>query len=536
MATTVDAVVIGAGPNGLVAANLLADAGWDVTVLEAAQTPGGAVRTAEIAAPGFRADVCSAFYPLFAASPVMAGLRLQDYGLNMIHAPDVLAHVFADDRVALLSRDADKTAASLGSFAESDVGAWHDQIALWERVGDDILAALLRPFPPVRGAAHLLRSLGGADAIRLVRRFVQPARRFGNEVFAGEGARTLITGNAIHSGLGPDDAASAVFGWLLTMLGQTVGYPVSEGGADGIVTAMIRRLEARGGRVLCGREATDVIVESGAAVGVRDKTGETFRARKAVLADVPAPILLSRLVGEEHLPSRLVADVRNFEWDDGTIKVDWALDAPLPWTNPAAAGAGTVHLGADTDGLAVSTTQMRNGSVPTDPFLLMGQMTTSDPTRSPAGTEALWAYTHVPNGKHWGRDELERFGDVMQAAIEKHAPGFTGSVRARTIQGPGDLEGLDPSLVGGAISQGVTSIHQELFFRPVPGLGRADMPVDRLYLAGASAHPGGALHGAPGANAARAALSRNGRLGRVYRAGIGSAHKIVYRPARGPGI
>jgi phytoene dehydrogenase-like protein len=524
----VDAVVVGSGPNGLVAANLLADAGWQVLVLEAAAEPGGAVRTGETTAPGFRNDLCSAFYPLGAASPVLAELDLERHGLRWRHAPAVLAHVLPDDRAVLLSRDLERTAASLATFAAADAAAWRAEFESWQRIRDPLLEAVTRPFPPVRAGGRLVRTLGAADLLRLTRMVTLSARRLGTERFAGEGARLLLAGSAMHTDLGPDQAGSGVFGWLLTMLAQDIGFPVPEGGAGCLTDALVRRLSERDGRLECGRRVTGVVVAGGRALGVRDAEGQLVRARRAVLADVPAPVLYRDLVGAEHLPARFVSELDRFEWDDATIKVDWALSGPVPWHAAEAREAGTIHLGADLNGLAGIGNDLACGRVPRDPFLLLGQMTTADPSRSPAGTESVWAYTHVPRGQRWTADRLRRRADRIEQVIERHAPGFTDRVLARAIAGPTELEEHNPSLVEGAINAGTAAIHQQLIFRPVPGLGRADTPVDGLFLAGASAHPGGAVHGAPGANAARAALADSGWAGPAYRAVIHTAHRVLY--------
>ncbi|XVV06296.1 phytoene desaturase family protein [Actinosynnema sp. CA-248983] len=525
MADDVDAVVIGSGPNGLVAANLLADAGWDVAVLEAADEPGGAVRTAELTAPGFRNDLFSAFYPLGAASPVIAGLGLDRHGLRWRHAPEVLAHVLPDDRAVLLSRDVDRTAASVEKFGAGDGDRWHAEFQQWQRVKDALVEALMRPFPPVRASAGLLGALGPAEALRLARTFVQSVRAFGNERFTGEGGPLLLAGNAMHTDLGPDQAGSTAFGWLLSMLGQDVGYPVPEGGAGRLTEAMVKRL---GGVVECGRRVDKVVVARGRALGVRDAEGGYVRARKAVLADVPAPVLYLDLVGADHLPARLLDDLDHFEWDDATVKVDWALSGPIPWTATEPRGAGTVHLGGDFNGLAIGSTEIAVGRLPRTPFVILGQMTTADPTRSPAGTESAWAYTHVPRGENWSPDRLRRRADRVEQLIEQHAPGFRDLVVKRCVQGPGDLEARNASLVGGSINAGTAAIHQQLIFRPIPGMGRSDTPVDRLYLAGASAHPGGGVHGAAGANAARAALARNGLAGDGYRLAMRGLNRLLY--------
>jgi phytoene dehydrogenase-like protein len=524
-AEVADAVVIGAGPNGLVAANLLADAGWSVLVLEAADEPGGAVRTGELTLPGFRHDLCSAFYPLAAAAPAITGLDLARYGLVWRHAPAVLAHVFPDDRHVVLSRDIEQTARSLGSFDSRDAAAWPAEFERWQRVRDDVLAAILGPFPPVRAAGRLLRTLGGADLLRLARMFTLPARRLGDELFSGAGARILLAGNAMHTDLGPDQSGSGIFGWLLTMLGQDIGYPVPEGGAGRLTDALVTRLTARGGRIDCGRRVTSVLLTGRRALGVRDAFGEPVRARLAVLADVPAPTLYRELVGAEALPARFRRDLETFQWDDATIKVDWALSGPIPWHAPEVGAAGTVHLGVDRDGLAFASTQLACGQVPDPPFLLLGQMAGADPTRSPAGTETVWAYTHVPRGERWDERRLSLHADWIERLIDKHANGFRDRIIGRAVTGPAEFEHRNASLVEGAINAGTSAIHQQLIFRPVPGMGRADTPIERLFLAGSSAHPGGGVHGSAGANAARAARA-SARL--PYRASMRAINRNLY--------
>ena len=522
-----DAVVVGAGHNGLVAANLLADAGWSVLVVEAADHPGGAVWSDEVVRPGFVTDLYSAFYPLGAASPVIAGLGLEDFGLQWRHAPTVLAHVLPDDSCAVLHRDAERTAKSVAAFADEDGPAWLEMTDEYRRLRDPLIAALFQPFPPVRNAMQLLRRLGVGDAMRFARFVVQPVRRFTQEKFVGAGAPLLLAGNALHTDLSPDSAGGAVYGWLLAMLGQDVGFPVPVGGARILIDALAARLRARGGGVLVNAPVTEIVVANGCARGVRLASGEVIRAR-AVLADVAAPALYRDLVGSEHLPPTLVRDLDSFEWDGGTVKLNWALSEPIPWTAADARDAGTVHVGVDMDGLIRFSADLAQRRMPREPFLVVGQMTTTDPTRSPAGTESAWCYTHLPPGQHWSADDVAAHVERIEQVMERHAPGFGARVLGRTVQSPLDLEQHDANLVGGAVNAGTASVHQQLFFRPVPGLGRAETVVDGLYLASASAHPGGGVHGAPGANAARAALRRAGRAGAVHRKMIDLAHARVY--------
>jgi phytoene dehydrogenase-like protein len=525
MTAQADAVVIGAGPNGLVAANLLVDAGWDVLVLEAQPQPGGAVRSAEVTAPGFVSDLYSSFYPLALGSPVLRDLRLEEHGLRWRHAPKVLAHPLLDGRTAVLSRDLAETAASVETFGAGDGAAWEVLADDWKRLSPGLIGALFSPFPPVRAGLRLARVLGAADGLRFARFGMLPVRRYGDEQFAGSGAPLLLAGNALHTDLAPDAPGSAVFGWLLSMLGQDVGFPVPEGGAGRLTDALVTRLRAKGGRLECDAPVSGVDVRNGRATGVRVADGRTVTARRAVLADVPAPALYLDLLGAEHLSARLQDDLRRFQWDNGTVKVDWALSGPVPWRNKEVAGAGTVHLGGDMDDITRFGHQLSLGRIPAEPFLLFGQMTTTDDTRSPAGTESAWGYTHVPwqakgdaagdlRGDWSDPQERRAFLDRMERRVEQFAPGFRDLVLERHVQFPGDLERSDGSLVRGAINGGTSAIHQELFFRPTPGLGRPETHVAGLYLASASAHPGGGVHGACGANAARAAL-RAGTTGRI---------------------
>ncbi|GGW47423.1 phytoene desaturase family protein [Streptomyces griseoloalbus] len=514
-----DAVVIGAGPNGLVAANLLADAGWSVEVLEEQPEPGGAVRHDRGAHPDFVSDLCSSFYPLAAASPVLAGLRLEQHGLRWSHAPKVLAHPLSDGRCAVLDRRVDGTADSLEAFAPGDGAAWRRLHDAWQTLRPDLLGALFTPFPPIRSTARLAVRLRGTGGLRMARTLILPVRRLAQEEFLGEGGGLLLAGNALHADLAPEAAGSGGYGWLMSMLGQTYGFPVPAGGAGALTRALVRRLEARGGVLRCGQRVDRIVVRGGRAAGVRTAGGETVAAGRAVLADVAVPSLYGELLDPAHLPAQLLSDLRRFQWDFATFKVDWALDGPVPWRCEQAAGAGTVHLADGLDELTRFAAQLATGTVPDRPFCLFGQMTTSDPSRSPRGTESAWAYTHVPHDISgdagdesltgaWDAKEQEIMADRVERQVERFAPGFRAAIRSRRILAPPTLQSLDRNLHGGAINGGTAAMHQQLFFRPAPGTGRPETPVKGLYLASAGAHPGGGVHGAPGANAARAALRR----------------------------
>ncbi|HSE08135.1 MAG TPA: NAD(P)/FAD-dependent oxidoreductase [Nocardioidaceae bacterium] len=518
--TSTDAVVIGAGPNGLVAANLLADAGWDVVVLEAQDSIGGAVRSADDVLEGFVHDTFSSFYPLAAVSPTIKALDLERYGLEWSHAPAVAATPFLDGRWALMHRTPEETAAALDEETPGDGQAWLELCQGWQRIGDQVIGALFSPFPPVRNGLGALAKLPSVGGLSFVQMALSPARSLTERHFRGVEAKMLIAGNSAHADIPMDAPGSGLFGWLLAMIGQHLGYPVPTGGAGMLSTAMARRFESLGGTIHTSTRASGVLVRDGRAVGVRTEHGDVFTARRAVVADVSAPALYGGLVSWDDLPTRWRRKMERFEWDPGTVKVDWALDGPIPWAKAPSVAPGTVHIAESVDELATAGSQIVAHTVPDRPFLLMGQMAAADPTRAPSGKESAWAYTHVPQRVRrdagpdgirgaWDRDETERFADRMQAMVEEYAPGFGDRVLARRVLGPRELEERDENLVGGALNGGTSSLHQQLVFRPVPGRGRAETPIKGLYLGSASAHPGGGVHGACGSNAARAALAHD---------------------------
>jgi phytoene dehydrogenase-like protein len=534
-----DAVVVGSGPNGLVAANRLVDAGWSVLVLEAQPAPGGAVASAEDVHPGFVHDTFSSFYPLSAASPTMRSLDLEEHGLIWRRAPAPLGHPASDGSWALLLEDREATAAHAERQHAGDGEAWLRLCAEWDVVGDALVTALMTPFPPLLGGAKLIAALPRVGGLEFVRTMLTPAADLGRARFGGAGPGLLIAGNAAHSDIPLDAPGSGLMGLILAMLGQTVGFPVPEGGAGNLARALVRRFEARGGELRCDSRVTTIRVSDGRASGVTTADGETFTADRAVLADVLATSLYRELLPAAAVPPRVRRRLSAFQLDPGTVKVDWALSGPVPWASPPDVAPGTVHLADGVAGIAEHTGQVGAGLVPARPFLLAGQMTTSDPTRSPDGTESMWAYTHVPQqivgdaGAEgstaitgaWDDTDRERMADRMQARVERWAPGFGDRVLARRVLGPRELEAKDANLVGGAINGGTSQLHQQLVFRPFPGWGRAETGIPGLFLASASAHPGGGVHGAPGMNAARAALLHArlpGRLQGRSRAGRSS--------------
>ena len=325
----------------------------------------------------------------------------------------------------------------------------------------------------------------------------------------------MLAGNALHTDLVPDAALGGFFGYLLCALGQDVGFPCPQGGAGALARALVRRAEERGVRIVCDARVERVLVHRATARGVRLADGTELAARRAVLADVDAPLLYLSLLPREAVPRAVLADIRRFDRDWATVKVDWTLDAPIPWTHRDARRAPVVHVG---DPFGPYAYEIEAGRVPERPMLVMGQYAIA------AGKETAWAYAHVPHGAGLDVDE---FAARMENEVEALAPGFRALVRARRAWSPSDLEARDENLAGGALGGGSSKLHQQLVFRPTPGLGRPETPVARLYLASSSAHPGGGVHGAPGAIAARAALT----AWRVRRATYAVAAALTMRGA-----
>lgn len=508
-----DAVVIGAGHNGLVAAATLADAGWDVVVLEAQAEPGGAVKSAELF-PGYVSDLYSAFYPLSVASPALRALNLEDHGLRWTHAPAVVGHPRSadDDDAPVIYHEIDRTAEDLDRHHRGDGDRWRALFDQWLRIKEPLLATLFAPFPPVRGPAGLLRKLGTADALRLAHLLLLPAGVMAEQLFEGEAARLLLLGNAMHADVPIDAPGSGVMGYLLIMMAQDGGWPVPVGGAGQLAAALANRAGSAGAQIEYRREAVGIDVRGGRAVAVHTADGATVHARRAVIADTSAPRLYRDLLPAQAVPASVVRSMNRFVWDTPVLKINYALDAAIPWRSKSLNDVGTVHLGADHDGLVRWMADLNTATVPQRPFMLFGQMTTADETRSPAGTESAWSYTHLPRGVA-DDASADQLSAAVDRVLESHAPGFGDHVVGKTVQRPSDLEAADANLHSGAVNGGTSQLFQQLIFRPAPGFGRAETPVENVYLGSAGASPGGGVHGVCGRNAARAALSGAGARG-----------------------
>jgi phytoene dehydrogenase-like protein len=499
----VDAIVIGTGPNGLVAAATLARHGWKVLALEAQPRPGGAVYSLPLTLPGYVHDVGAAFFPFANDSPAFRFLDLTGAGLQWRNAHRESCHPAPDGSCATIARDPELSAASFGV----DGPAWR-KLARWrKRMDDRLAAALLAPLPDLRATLRL----GPVNLVRFGLAGWTSTAAFARRLFRTEAARRVIPALALHVDLGPEDFAGTGLGLVLALLAAQPGFRIPVGGARAITDALLRRLAERGGEVRLNSHVDEVIVRQGRAAAVRTSSGDEIRAKHAILADVGAPALYLRLLGGRHMTRWYRESLRRFRYGWGTFKMDWALAGPVPWLVAEAWESAVVHAGDSIDDLIAFTNQVRAGELPRNPYLVIGQQSLVDPSRAPAGRSTLWAYSRVPSALPGGWSKhRQAFADQIEQRIEALAPGFRTLIRGRAIASPEDLEAMDENLVGGDLGGGSAQLDQQLFLRPVFPYFRYRTPVKGLYLASASAHPGAGVHGACGFNAARMALKDGG--------------------------
>jgi len=495
-------IVIGAGPNGLAAAIRLAEAGRPVNVIEAADRPGGAVRTEQLTLPGFRHDTFSSVYPAAAASPVFARMPLERHGLRWTHPEVCYAHPVQDGRAVALYRDLERTAASLDAAHSGDGDRWRSFVAPMLDEFDAIRATMLGGFPPVAAGLRLPVALGPLGTARFASLLPRSAQGLASRLFDGRASRAWLYGSSGHGDVPPTDAGSAIAAVYLNLMGHAVGWPSPAGGAERLTDALVGYLRELGGEVRTGAPVESIDAAQGRVTGVRVAGGENVAA-DIVVADV-MPHALAVLAGEA-LPSSYQSLLRRYRYGPATVKVDWALDGPIPWEAAEPRVAGTVHLAGGEEEIvqAIAISQTR---LPARPFMLLGQQSLADPSRAPAGKHTAWAYTHGPStGIDWSI-ELAGFVERMETQVERFAPGFRDLILARHVMGPADLERRDRNLVGGDVGGGSYRLRQ-VVFRPVPRLSPYRTPLRGLYLGSAAAFPGGAVHGVPGDAAALAALA-----------------------------
>ncbi|MGZ4119731.1 MAG: phytoene desaturase family protein [Actinomycetota bacterium] len=522
-----DAVVIGSGPNGLVAAITLARKGWDVTVVERNATPGGAVASAELTKPGYIHDAFSAFYGLLHSSPAFADLELAKR-VQWAHFDTPVGAAIDEHTGAFIHRDLRRTADGLGA----DGDAWLELYTWWQRIGERFFNTMLAPLPSVIPALRFLRAAKIRGSIDAARTLITPVSDVARERFATEEAQLALACGASHTDLSIDQAGSTPMTLILAMLAQQHGMPVPVGGAGKLSEALVALLEQAGGKIHSAEEVTRIAIERGRARAVETSRGRIVRARHAILADTgPRPLFVD-LVGAENLPARFLEGLRAFRYGTGMFKVDLALDGPVPWIVEQARDCGVYHLTGDLDDMARAAFEGRHGLLPGKPMLIVGQQTIADPSRAPEGGHTLWVETHVPakpRGDAGSRKRIdgwksakELFLDRMLARLERHAPGLSERIVGTFARTPDELQEADPNLVGGDVGGGSSAIDQQLIFRPVPGWFRYRTPIKGLYICSASAHPGGGVHGMSGRNAAMRALKDSHRPSGVFKTAAGA--------------
>jgi phytoene dehydrogenase-like protein len=469
MASDRKALVIGAGPNGLAAAIVLAQAGLQVEVFEAEASPGGAVRSMELTLPGFRHDFGSAVYPLGIGSPFFSSLPLNENGLDWVHSPAALAHPHDDGTAVLLERDLDTADSWLGPDASTWRALMQPFVQNWRAFAPEVL----RPVVAVPQHPWLMARFGmtGMRSAKSIARH-----------FSSDRTRALFAGLAAHSFLALDELLSGAFGLLMAISAHAVGWPIARAGSQSLTNALCSYLSTLGGTV---------------KTSSRVETIESLPDYDLILCDISPSQLLT--VASRQLTHTYKRELQHFRRGPGVFKVDYALNSPIPWRASDCLRAATVHLGGSFEEIAESEAAVRQGKHSDRPFLLLVQPTLFDSTRAPDGKHIAWAYCHVPNGSKV--DMLPK----IEAQIERFAPGFRDTVMARNALYSADLERMDANLIGGDIGGGAMDISQTLFR---PTWRQYATSNRKIYLCSSSTPPGGGVHGMCGYHAAKLALSR----------------------------
>jgi phytoene dehydrogenase-like protein len=522
-----DAIVIGSGHNGLVAACCLARAGWRVVVIERAATIGGAIRTESVTLPGFRHDLYATNLSLFTGSLFYRDHRteLERAGLRFITCHEAFASAYLDGSAVRVTTDPERTEAEFAQYSASDCDGWRSLVSIYRRIAPHVLPFTNMPLPSRAAALQALRMLAGLRAGVLDLRHVifGSAGEFVDRFFRTDEAKGALLPWAFHLDFGPNIKGGAAFTFLAALSAHLKGLVVAQNGADAIVSALRRLIEDRGGTICTGTEVTEVLVEGDRAVGVRTSTGDVLSASRAVIANVTPRLLFARLLPAHSVPENVRKRALAFRYGPGVFMVHLALSRPVAWK----AGEDLqrfmyVHLNGKPDEMAATYGQCTSGFLPARPVIVVSQPTHADPSRAPAGSAVMRLQVRaVPaiiegdaagtiRGRDW-TSVKETFADRVIAQLDEHAPGARDVILARHIVSPEDFERENPNLIGGDCVSGSHHLDQNYLRRPFPGWTRYRTPVERLFMVGASTWPGGGVNAASGYLAAADLLSHAGK-------------------------
>jgi phytoene dehydrogenase-like protein len=502
-----DAVVVGAGHNGLAAAVHLAAKGWKVAVVEGNAEPGGAVKTREVTLPGFRHDLCAMNLSMFAGSAFFAQYKdeLIANGLGFVPAADCFASVFRDNTYLGVSTDLDKTAGAIAAISPEDAAAWRAMLAEFGSDAPHIFGLLGSPMPSVAAAKVVWkawRQKGAGWLYDTARMLFASPRDFLDARFRHAKVKTMMAAWGLHLDFAPDIAGGALFPYLESMANQAFGMVIGQGGADTLVKAMAGVLHAKGGELILGARVDKIVTAGGKATGVVLSDGRRLEARRAVIANAHPKLVFGGLVDADAKRETFDRKVAGFRAGPGTMMIHLALDGLPDW----AAGAelqtfAYVHIAPDMEMMSKVYAEAAGGLLPVEPALVVGQPTAIDPSRAPSGQHVLWVQVRVLPaefsgdaagviaGKTW--DEVkEAYAERVIDIIERYAPGLRGKILGRSVFSPTDLERENPNLIGGDNLSGSHHLDQNFLFRPVAGYSRYKTPVDSLYMCGASTWPG----------------------------------------------
>ena len=463
-----DAVVVGSGPNGLAAAITLQRNGKSVLLIESRSRIGGGLRSAELTLPGFTHDICSAIHPMAVASPFFQTLPLADYGLQYIYPPLSVAHPFDNGHAAILERSLEGTAARLGVDGRTWLDLFRPLVEQWPGLAPDLLGPLRFPASPMDLAAFGWKALSSAS--RFSRRFSTPE------------AKGLWAGMAAHSILPLSHLSSSAIGLVLSTVGHVYGWPLVRGGSIQLADALAAHFQALGGKIETNFHVNSL---------------SQLPSASAILFDVTPRQLLT--IAGHRFSSLYRWQLERYRYGMGVFKVDWALDAPIPFTNPDCRRAGTVHLGGTLEEIMYGEDQTWKGRIANKPFVLLAQQSLFDRSRAPEGKHTAWAYCHVPNGSN------DDHTVIIEKQVERFAPGFRERILGRHVMGPAEMEAYNPNYIGGDINGGAIDIRQ-LFTRPALRASPYRTSATGIYLCSSSTPPGGGVHGMCGYHSALTVL------------------------------